>query len=310
MLNRIIKTIEQYDSIVLFRHEYPDMDAIGSQLGLKEIIQDAYPEKNVYALGGMSDVARHFTKKMDEATDEQIAASLAIITDTSNASRVDDQRYKLAKASIRIDHHIKTETFCDMEVVDEKATAACEIIALALRHANIRISKKAAQLLYSGLVADNIRFTITTVRPQTFLAASYLMEMGVDVLKCEQDNFASTYADYQYETKVRNKVRRIGNCLYAIMEPEDYLPLTFSQAKEKVYVLSGVQGIQVWALFTRMGDGIHYSASLRSKTYMVRDIAAQFGGGGHVCASGIKNLTKEQVLEIIQLLEKRSMQQS
>ena len=82
--------------------------------------------------------------------------------------------------------------------------------------------------------------------------------------------------------------------------------LTFSQAKEKVYVLSGIDEIEIWALFTQMEDGIHYSASLRSRTIPIRDVAVEFHGGGHECASGIKNLTLDQVHEIIDILTKRS----
>ena len=82
--------------------------------------------------------------------------------------------------------------------------------------------------------------------------------------------------------------------------------LTFSQAKEKVYVLSGIDEIEIWALFTQMEDGIHYSASLRSRTIPIRDVAVEYHGGGHECASGIKNLTLDQVHEIIDILSKRS----
>ena len=306
MLNQIIKKIEEYNSIVLFRHEYPDMDALGSQLGLKHAILDLYPDKKVYALGSLDKRESSIVDEMDTVDEELIKNSLAIITDTSNAARVDDKRYELAKESIRIDHHVQVETMCDLEYIDPKATAACEIIALGLRKMEAKISRKTAQLLYSGMVADNIRFTISTVRPQTFLAASYLVEQGVDVIQCEEDNFSSTYEDYTYESVVRSKVERKENALIAIMEKEDYEPLSFSQAKTKVYCLSGVDGIQCWGLFTQMDDGIHYAASLRAKRLDVRTIAEQFNGGGHICAAGIKNLTIEQVNEIVCLLAELS----
>ena len=78
---------------------------------------------------------------------------------------------------------------CDIEAIDPAATAACELIALGLNKAQIKISKKAAQLLYSGMIADSIRYTIGTVRPKTFQAAAYLIEQGADVIQCEEDNF-------------------------------------------------------------------------------------------------------------------------
>ncbi len=306
MLNQILKKIEAYDSIVIFRHEYPDMDALGSQLGMKHAILDLYPNKKVYCLGSLNEEADGFIEEMDSVVQEVIENSLAIITDTSNTPRVDDQRFRLAKESIRIDHHVQVETMCDLEYIDDKATAACEIIALGLRKMKANISQKTAQLLYCGMVADNIRFTIATVRPQTFLAASYLMKHGVDVIQCNEHNFNSTYDDYVYETKVRNKTIKKENALFAIMEIEDYQPLQFADAKSKVYCLSGVDGIHCWGLFTRMDDGIHYAASLRSKRLDVRSIAEQFNGGGHICAAGIKNLSIEQVHQIIEALAELS----
>ena len=56
-----------------------------------------------------------------------------------------------------------------------------------------------------------------------------------------------------------------------------------------------------------MEDREHYSASLRSRNIPIRDVAMQFGGGGHECASGIKNLSREQVDEVIEILSKREV---
>ena len=309
MQSKILKEIENANIITIFRHQLPDMDAFGSQFGLATWIKETYPSKQVYCLGGMSQTASKIIDQMDEATDDIIASSLCIVLDTSNASRVDDQRYTLAKKSVRIDHHVKVETMCDIEWIDDKASATCEMIPLLFLENGITISKKAAQFLYYGLVADNIRFTISNVRQESFEAAKYLLGCGVDVVDADQINYSTSLIDYQYETKVRSKAVVKNKCMTSIMEIEDYTSCSqvFSTAKEKVYALSGVSEITIWALFTRMEDGIHYSASLRSRTLNVRDIASQFGGGGHMCACGIKNLTIEQVHEIIDLLAIKSV---
>ena len=50
------------------------------------------------------------------------------------------------------------------------------------------------------------------------------------------------------------------------METEDYIPYqSYENAKDKVYVLSGINEIEIWALFTHMKDSNLYSCSLRSK---------------------------------------------
>ena len=56
-----------------------------------------------------------------------------------------------------------------------------------------------------------------------------------------------------------------------------------------------------------MEDRVHYSASLRSRNIPIRDVAMEFGGGGHECASGIKNLTRDQVNQIIEILSNREV---
>ena len=47
----ILEKINHYDTIILHRHTNPDPDAIGSQVGLKEIIQTNFPDKRVLATG-------------------------------------------------------------------------------------------------------------------------------------------------------------------------------------------------------------------------------------------------------------------
>lgn len=164
-------------------------------------------------------------------------------------------------------------------------------------------------MLYLGLTADNIRFTTNNVRPATFDAAKYLFEQGVDVTKVEQLNFSKSIEDYRYETVVRNHTILKNKFLYSILECEDYeeYGLNFTDAKDKVYCLAGIDCVEMWALFTRMEDRIHYSASLRSRNIPIRDVAMEFGGGGHECASGIKNLTRNQVDQIIEILSNREV---
>ena len=43
MFKKIIEAIEKYDRIIIHRHSSPDGDALGSQIGLKHILQDNFP---------------------------------------------------------------------------------------------------------------------------------------------------------------------------------------------------------------------------------------------------------------------------
>ena len=51
LTKEIIKKIEEYDKIALFRHVFPDPDSYGAQNALKSIIEATYPNKEVILLG-------------------------------------------------------------------------------------------------------------------------------------------------------------------------------------------------------------------------------------------------------------------
>lgn len=305
-LSEIQAKIESANTITIFRHIHPDMDAYGSQMGLKLALQTLYPEKTIYALGNMP----FHEHTMDVVEDDIVKSSLAIILDTSNAARVDDTRYEVAQDSIRIDHHVQVETLAKTEWIDDQASATCEMLANYFEAMHQSIPSVAAQWLYNGLVADNIRFTVGSVRKESFLAAAYLMDQKVNVIQTELDNFASTLNDFYYETKVKERAVLKNKSLTSIMYKKDYedLGMAFTDAKDKVYALSGVKEIEVWAIFTENENGT-FNASLRARTKSIREIAAQYNGGGHACASGIKGLSIEQVHEIIDLLSQRSIEE-
>lgn len=312
---KMVNDIEDFDVITIFAHQYPDPDAKGSACGLAEWIQNRYPSKKVLVFVSSADEKwkqpQGIQKELE--SDERQAAdliknSLAIITDTSNSARVEDPRWKQAKKTIRIDHHVPVETFCDEEWIDEKATASCEMIALMLKENGQKIPAAAAQLLYEGLAADNLRFSIQNVTECSFEAGGWLVSQGADAQLAARNVFSSSYEDYQIENLVRIKSRKQNRFLFSALSQEDYLSLgtTFSKAKEKVYALGSVNEAEIWALFTEMEEPGKYSASLRSRTIPIRDLAMEYGGGGHECASGIKNLTVSQVAMLIEKLSARS----
>ena len=48
---KIYNKIKEYNKIVIARHIGPDPDALGSANGLKDIIKETFPKKEVYTIG-------------------------------------------------------------------------------------------------------------------------------------------------------------------------------------------------------------------------------------------------------------------
>lgn len=57
MISKAFDAIKKYDVIIIHRHSNPDGDAMGSQIGLKRVLQVNFPDKKIYAVG---DDARRF----------------------------------------------------------------------------------------------------------------------------------------------------------------------------------------------------------------------------------------------------------
>src|SRR5690554_860977 len=123
----IIEAIKQYDTIIIHRHVRPDPDALGSQGGLKEIIQATFPEKKVYSVG-IDDPEFEFLVKMDQIEDEVYKGALVITCDTANTARVDDQRFTRGDKVIKIDHHPNVDAYGDLRWVNTDASSTSEMI--------------------------------------------------------------------------------------------------------------------------------------------------------------------------------------
>ena len=110
MFEAILAAIKEFDTIIIHRHNRPDGDALGSQIGMKHLILENFPGKTVYTVG---DEARFFSfmtdSVMDEIPDSTYDGALAIILDTASRPLISDDRYSLAAKTVRMDHHI----FCE-----------------------------------------------------------------------------------------------------------------------------------------------------------------------------------------------------
>lgn len=302
--NRFFELIEQYDIITIYRHTAADPDALGSQFGLKQWISETYPDKKVYALGHDLGSQAHLFPNIDDASLEDIKQSLAIILDTGNAERIDDQRYLEAAYRLKIDHHINVHHYADEEYVIPTASATCEILATLFDERNIVLSKETAKHLYIGLTTDTAQFTTNNTTATSLRMAAYLAESGIDLFEINQSKLNKSYKEYEFENYLRSKVTLYKEAIaFVMVSRKEYesFGLNYNQAKEKVYIMKNVSEFEAWALFCESeADATLYNASLRSKHIAVSDIAYAHHGGGHRNASGVKDLTSQDVEDILE----------
>ena len=110
IFKKIYNTIKKYDTIVIARHIGPDPDAVGSSIGLKEIILNTFPNKKVYAVGASASKFKYLGT-MDKFSESMYENSLLIVTDTPDKKRVDGVDVSRFKQVIKLDHHPLVDDF-------------------------------------------------------------------------------------------------------------------------------------------------------------------------------------------------------
>ena len=303
MFTELLERIKEYNTIIIHRHSNPDGDALGSQIGLKNIINENFPEKTVYAVGDMT--ARYSFMEgstMDIIDDSVYDNALAIVLDTSASSLISDDRYKKAKATARMDHHIFCEKICDVEVTDTSYESCCGLITEFAIATGLKLNPLAAKSLYTGMVTDSGRFRYDSTTSNTFRLASRLLEEKFDT----GEIYAGLYADdfehvklrAQFVLKIRFTECNVGYIYTEKEEAESYGVSTFTISRGMVGTMGDLRGVDIWVNFTETDEGV--LAELRSSKYNINPIAVKYGGGGHQKASGATLKNRDEAMAMLE----------
>ena len=297
-----LKLIKQYDRIILHRHEFPDGDALGAQIGLKHIIKANFPEKQVFTVG--DDAGRYAFMQdslMDPVPDGAFPDALCIVLDCGDAALVSDTRYTRADTCLRFDHHLYKGDFTDLDIVDSTFESCCGLLTDFALAMGLTIPQTAALALYTGMVTDSGRFRYDSTTPRTFRLAAELLEKGIDTNKLYLQLYASDIEEVKRRAGFIQKIRfSEGGVAYLYNTKEEVAALgmsTFDVSRGMIGVMSDLKGVDVWANFTEEGDVIY--AELRSSLYNINPVAVKYGGGGHAKASGATLHSRKEVYEML-----------
>ena len=289
MFKAILTAIKEFDTIIIHRHNRPDGDALGSQIGMKHLILENFPGKTVYTVG---DEARFFgfmtDSVMDQIPDSTYQGALAIILDTAARPLISDDRYSMAAKTVRMDHHIFCEQIADVEVVDTSYESCCGLVTDFAVECGLVINPVAARSLYTGMVTDSGRFRYDGTTARTFRLASKLMEVGIDTNELFRDLYADNLASKQLKAQFTMKIQlSAGNVGYIYTTLEEFQALgvdTFTASRAMVNTMADIKGVDIWVNFTETEKGV--LCEIRSSRYNINPIAVKYGGGGHQKASG------------------------
>jgi len=293
ILDKIIELIDKSDKIAIVTHILPDGDAVGSALSLWKVLTDYGKKCDCLCDSPLSlslkDVPfnEFFDKKTQETYD------LAISVDVSEPTRTGKYRSLFDGNSISIDHHKGRTAFSKVNYVDLRSST-CEIILDIINYAfSQHLTKDVADLLYIGLVTDTGGFAYEYVDQRSHECAIKLLDKGV--------NGCSLYRKYFLEKptqEIRMHAEVVSKAIFELSSELAILVFTkeildkykcdITQTSSAIGNVMNCQEVKVGISITEI-DNRRFKVSIRTKgTVDANAIASEFGGGGHVNASGCR----------------------
>lgn len=313
---KVYRRIRKYKTIVIARHIGPDPDALGSQLGLKEAILTKFPKKNVYAVGATASTFKYLGD-LDKFTDDMYENSLLIVLDTPDLKRIDGVIPKRFKSIIKIDHHPFVEKYADIEIIDDTASSASQLVIELINKTPFKMNKSIASKLFVGLIADTNRFLFKYTTPKTFKLVSRLIEeTNLDFTDLYEKLYLRPIREVRFQGYILDNMTVTENGFgYIKLTNEDIKKygVDAATAGNMVSEFNYIDGVYSWAVFTEDVALEKIRGSIRSRGPIINEIASHFGGGGHIFASGVRlkdfNEVDKIVLELDEVCRKYKEQE-
>ena len=304
------KLLSQSDTVFIVPHNRPDMDALGSAIGMA-LICKKYRKKYYIVIDDVIEKLESATRKVIEDIRhefELIKASdvNALMSKNSLLIAVDVNKdylvsvkpsLPLFKEIFVLDHHrtddhtIKTPHI----YVDETLSSVCEEVSRLLFFYGIKLTPDQANYLLAGIILDTNKMS-KNVGEHTYSVAARLVKNGADA------TFANNMflEDFEHDRAIQRLVDNtmFPTYIYAIASDNDDSGKIYEVediAKASDYLLK----YQVNASFAiAYIDEDTVSISARSKGIIdVSLLMKQFGGGGneHSAAARVKGMSIENI---------------
>ena len=305
---RLLQLMQTTETVVLCCHQNPDGDALGSMLGMADVLRqmgkeplvvvpDQYPDYLQW-LPNSEKIVR-YDKRRDYVDTVLRIADLVICLDFNSFARTADIADALAASPARkvlIDHHPEPAIEAEVSVSHPEMSSTCEVLFRIVWQLGLfpTLGRHFAVPVYCGMMTDTGGFTYNSSDPDIFYIISQLLTKHIDKDKIYRNVFHN-YSEH--------RLRLVGHvlCNRLVVDAERhaaYFTLTRDDLKRFRFVKGDAEGLVNMPLQIK---GLKLSISLRQDTerdmvwvslrsvddFPCNEVAARFfNGGGHLNASG------------------------
>jgi phosphoesterase RecJ-like protein len=302
MIDNLKAFLERHDLFILTTHDPADADGLGAQLVFASILRamgkqlriiNSSPVPEQFVFMNMQGIIEQFDPQKHDALPEGAAVVMLDTADLHNIGQMRDLVCR-AKEVFIIDHHEVISNSHFEGICDPKAASACELTVELAVELGVSLDSRTAFAAYTGMVHDTGFFAYQKTSARSFRAAITLLEFGVNPTEVYQElreNTALRSLLLQKKAFASLEIHCGGQVASQVLRMEDFTELGAINDDSDGFVNLPLRAreivISIMVKESRKGK---VKCSMRSKgTIDVSKIAHDFGGGGHINASGFNS---------------------
>ncbi len=302
--SQILQFLNEAKRYVCMTHANPDGDALGSQLGLAELLRKQFPGKEVLRIcRDSAPAAFHFLVGSTEIGREYapLAGDLLFFLDAAEPKLTDMHEShprlfqpEMVKAdgmwTVKIDHHPKVADFATLNTVDAEAASSCEIVVDIANSLNFPISKEAATCLLTGVYTDTGSMMHSNTSARVYRTSARLIQAGADHRTIVRRIFrTSKISTLKLWGRVLEKISLTeeGGAISAVTANDFRVTgAEFSELTGAIDYVNSIPGMKFSLVLSERGGKVKGSLRTLSDEVDVDAMARKFSGGGHKKAAG------------------------
>jgi phosphoesterase RecJ-like protein len=274
-------------------HARPDGDSIGSQLAMAFALEALGKEVRIVNADRAPDHYQDFPG-MDRiefaAAIERPAVDAVIVMECSDLSRTGvaglDHEF-----IVNIDHHAGNRMYGALNWHDDSAAACGEMVFDLIRALGVPLTLEIATHIYLAILTDTGSFHHSHITPRTFDICRQCVEAGVTPAVMARRVFDSnSFGKLKLIGALLDDMELVDEGRLAVLHMDDAMLAatgsTHNDTEGLINLPLTAREIQAVVFFKITGTG-EVRVSMRSKYDVdVRQVATEFGGGGHKNAAG------------------------
>ncbi|RJP22811.1 MAG: bifunctional oligoribonuclease/PAP phosphatase NrnA [Candidatus Abyssobacteria bacterium SURF_5] len=292
-LKQLTEALLSNDRFLLLSHVDPDGDAVGSLIALHALLERRGKRAVAYDRDGVPEIYRFLrgSENIHSSLETPDGFDAAIFVECPNVGRAGENAAALVEKIplwINIDHHRDNGNFGHLNIVDPQLSATGELVYEVFQLLQEPLDRMTAEALYAAIMTDTGSFRFPNTTPRAHVISAELIGLGIEPHEIYQriyENLSKPAALINARAHATLEILDGYSCVTVTRAMLKETGATAEDTHEIVNYGRNIESIEVAVLLREMEQGI--KVSLRSKSRVnVSEIAARFGGGGHIRAAG------------------------